>query len=449
MWTVESECGRLNAVLIQGSINQFWEKKLPFTGIESSSHYLARCPHATIDRGREQWQQLPKFLEAEGVQVFEVTSILGRILDNATLGERRQIVNEIWESENRRPDAEELTVEHLLGGYPSKPTYNSKADRVILPDFQRVGWPYPRDTSFTTQVGTVISSMRRYSRKFEPNVVRLLYKYDPVLHEQTEIVYDANQEERVSTEPACVEGGDTHIVDEETITIGIGQRTTYTGFIGAVRRLFEVDNDGLLKYICAVKLPTYPAIDYMHLDAVINYIDRGRALVMPYFFESKHAKDMPPKRLLLKTLEAVRAQAEKDNRPMDVVIHPDDFTEAGRCFVYGRGSKGPVLLKRWSSLIDFLVEEGKLETDGLIYVGGYPDKENDVEHLMQALKEQARGATNTFAVKPGLVIAYERNYVTNEELRNHGVRVLEWDDSYLDMLGGPHCSTSPLWRDPC
>jgi N-dimethylarginine dimethylaminohydrolase len=449
MWTVESECGRLNAVLIQESIDQFWENKLPFTGIESNSHYLARCPHATIDGGKEQWQQLPKFLERESVQVFEVTSILERILEGATLGERRRIVNEIWESEARGPNADDLTVKHLLRGYPSKPFYNSKADRVILPDFQRVGWPYPRDTSFTTQVGTVISKMRRYSRKFEPNIVRLLYKYDPILCEQIEIVYDANQEELGSTEPFCVEGGDTHIVDEETITIGIGQRTTYTGFIETVRRLFEADINGVLKYICAVKLPSYPAIDYMHLDAVINYLDRGRALVMPYFFKSKLVKDMPPKRLLLKTLEAVRAQAEKDNRPMDIVIHPNDFIEAGMCFVYGRGSKGPVLLKRLSSLIDFLVEEGKLESDGFVYVGGYPDKENDVEHLIQALMEQARGATNIFAVKSGSVIAYERNHVTNEELRKHGIRVMEWDDSYLDMLGGPHCSTSPLWRDPC
>ena len=55
MWTVESECGRLRAVLIQESIRGFWEGKLPFTGIESSTHYLARCPHANIDGGKEQW----------------------------------------------------------------------------------------------------------------------------------------------------------------------------------------------------------------------------------------------------------------------------------------------------------------------------------------------------------------------------------------------------------
>jgi len=41
------------------------------------------------------------------------------------------------------------------------------------------------------------------------------------------------------------------------------------------------------------------------------------------------------------------------------------------------------------------------------------------------------------ALRPGLVVAYERNHATNDELRENGVRVKEWEDSYLDMLEGP------------
>ncbi len=448
MWTVRSESGALHAVLIQESIEQFWERKLPFVGIESSSHYLARCPHADVHGGREQWRQLPEFLKEEGVRVFEVTEILEKVLEDATVEERRRIVEEVWEGMPASLDPEELTVEHLLLGYPSRPHYDGDADKVVLPDFQRVGWPYPRDTSFTTQLGTVICNMRRYSRRFEPRVVKLAYEHDPVLSENTEVVWDANDSEDAHTEPPCVEGGDIHIVDEETITIGVGQRSTYTGFMEAARRLFELDGDGEVRYICAVKLPDYPAADYMHLDVVINYPDRGKALVMPYFFESKVVGDMPRKGLLLKTLEAVRAQSERDGRPMAPVVHPDSFKEAGRCYVYEKASGEPRLAERWPSLVDFLVEDGKLETDGIIYVGGRPEVENDVEHLMRALMEQARGASNIVTIKPGLVIAYERNHTTNNELREYGIKVKEWDDSYLDMLGGPHCSTSPLWRDP-
>jgi arginine deiminase len=447
MWTVKSESGTLNAVLVQESIEQFWGRKLPFVGIESSSHYMARCPHADINGGREQWAQLPSLLKREGVQVFEVVSILEKVLEGATVEERRRIVHEVWDEMPVAPAAEELTVGHLLGGYPSEAYYDEDADRVVLPDFQRMSWPYPRDTSFTAQVGTVICNMRRYSRQFEPRVVKLVYEYDPVLSEKIEVIWDANGAEAAYTEPLCIEGGDVHIVDEETIAIGIGQRSTFTGFREIARRLFDYDHDGEIRYICAVKLPDFPAVDYMHLDVVINYPDKGKALLMPYFFDSEIVKDMPRKGLLLKTLEAVRAQSEMDCRPMGPVVHPDVFREAGRCFVYERGDGVPRLVRRWPSLIDFLVMEGKLDADGIIYVGGRSETEHDVGHLMLALMEQARGATNIVTIKPGLVFSYERNHVTNNELREHGIRVKEWDDSYLDMLGGPHCSTCPLSRD--
>jgi arginine deiminase len=446
MWTVRSEAGRLRAVLVQESIEEFWKKKFPFSGIESNSHLMERCPHADLDGGLEQWRQLPKFLEEEGVRIFEVKTILRKVLEDATSAERRNIVDEVWGRMPSAPDPVELTLEHLFRGHPAGPFYDVEGDRVILPDFQRVGWPYPRDTSFTTPVGTVICKMRRYSRRFEPRVIRLLYEYDSVLREKTKIVYDANRSDIEPAEPPCIEGGDTHIVDEETIAIGIGQRSTYTGFMETVKRIFDEDSDGELKYVCAVKLPDSPAADYMHLDVVINYIDRGRALVMPYVFDSDAMGDVP-KRLLLKTLEALWAQSEGEGRPMGPMIHPDAFRDSCVCSIYERESNGPKLTKRWPSLVDFLIEEGKLESDGLIYVGGSPKEPNDIEHLMLALMEQARGATNIITVRPGVVIAYERNHVTNEELRANGVRVKEWNDSYLDMLGGPHCSTSPLWRD--
>ncbi|MGD2141878.1 MAG: arginine deiminase family protein [Candidatus Bathyarchaeota archaeon] len=448
MWTVKSEAGRLRAVLVQESIEYFWEKKLPFVGIESNSLYLARCPHANIDGGKEQWNMLPHFLEDEGVKVFEVVSILEKVLDSATIGERREIVKRVWEGMPIAPHPEELILEHLLTGYPSRAYYDEDADKVVLPDFQRLGWPYPRDTSFTTQVGTVICNMRRYSRRFEPRIVRLCYEHDPVLLKETELIWDANEVKSDYTEPSCIEGGDTHIIDEETIAIGVGQRSTFTGFIETAKRLFDADTDGELRHILAVRMPDYPASDYMHLDVVINYPAPGKALVMPYFFESELVKDLPTKRLLLKTLEAARAQSEADDRPMAPLVHPCDFRDAGSCNVYAKGDKGPTLVRREVSLVDYLIKEGKIDPDGIIYVGGRSETDNDMSHLMRALMEQARGAPNIVVIKPGLVIAYERNHETNEALTEAGVRVKEWEDSYLDLLGGPHCSTSPLWRDP-
>ena len=447
MWRVRSEAGELHSVLVQESLEAFWERKFPFVGIESSTHCLARSPHADIDGGKTQWRQLSVYLEEEGVDVFEVTSILGKIIEDASVQEKKQIIDEVWKGFPVKPQAYELTVDHLIYGYPSKPMYDIEEDQVTLPDFQRLGWPYPRDTSFTTPVGTVICNMRRYSRRYEPRVIKLCYEYDPVLSEHCNVIYDANEVDEGFTEPPCVEGGDTQIIDEETIAIGIGQRSTFTGFMEAARRIFNNDLNHELRHIIAVKLPDYPAADYMHLDVVINYPDAGRALVMPYFFDTDYMKDTP-RRLLLKSLEALRRQSETYGRPLESMVHPDNFQDAGSCFVYERGEKSPKLVQKVDSLVDYLIEENKLETDGIIYVGGRPEKKNDLDHMMLSLMEQARGAPNVVALRPGVVVAYERNHATNKSLRDAGITVKEWDDNYLDMLGGPHCSTSPLKRDP-
>ncbi len=447
MWTVKSESGRLNAVLIQDSTEQLWTKRMPFAGVESNTHNVPRDPHAQMDPGHEQWLQLPKILKDEGVKVFEVKDMLGEIIEDATVAELAQMVDDIWMGMPAQPEPEGLTVDTLMWGYPSIPFYDPVTEEVVLPDHRRTSWTYTRDTSFTTQVGTVICNMRRYSRLYEPRIVKLCYEYDPVLREKTEIVFDANETLGIFSEPPCVEGGDTHIVDEETITIGVGQRSTVTGVVETAKKLFEADKDGELKYICAVSLADYPAVDYMHLDVTINYPDKDKALVMPYIYDTKLLKNYPPKKLLLKTLEAIVKQSVEHGRPIGPLVRPEHFKTLGRTGIYINDNGTPKLLSNELSLLDFLVMEEKLDEDGIIYVGGAPEDLWDVEHLLDTMLEQSRGAPNIVTVKPGVVIAYDRNKKTNQALRDNGVTVREWESGYLDLLGGPHCSTSPLSRD--
>ncbi|MBN2336029.1 hypothetical protein JXL21_10765, partial [Candidatus Bathyarchaeota archaeon] len=169
---------------------------------------------------------------------------------------------------------------------------------------------------------------------------------------------------------------------------------------------------------------------------------------MPYVYDTELVRGYPPKKLLLRTLAAMRAQSEAHGRPLAPLVHPDHFKNFGRTAVYVNRGGVPELAGVEPCFLDFLVREGKLEADGLIYVGGAPEDPFDVCHLLEAMMEQSRGASNIVTVKPGVVIAYDRNRRTNRELREHGVEVREWGSAYLDLLGGPHCSTSPLWRDP-
>jgi arginine deiminase len=449
MWTVNSESGTLRAALIQDTTLNFWENKLPFVGGESNLQYLHRCPHADYNAGgHDQWLKLEQFFKEEGVQVFEVTAILRKVIEQASDAERRMIIRTFWGENRRAPSPAELKVEHITDGYPNVPYYDQANDELILPDFKRAAWTYTRDTSFTTQVGTVICNMRRYSRRLEPRVVKLAYESDPVLKEKLNLIWDANDLTLANTEPPTIEGGDTEIIDQETIAVGLGQRSTFTGFLEFAKKMFSTDTNRQIKYVCAVLNADYPAVDYMHLDVVINFPANRKALIMPYYFESEIVKDMPPKKLLLKLLAATRAQSERDARPMDEVVSPSAFEKAGECYVYVRdGDNEPRLLRREVSIVDFLIKEEKIDKDGLIYVGGEPKGRNDVEHLMRALMEQTRGATNIVTIKSGTIISYARTTTTIEAMKKNGIRVKKWDDSYLDMLGGPHCSTAPLLRD--
>jgi arginine deiminase len=66
-----------------------------------------------------------------------------------------------------------------------------------------------------------------------------------------------------------------------------------------------------------------------------------------------------------------------------------------------------------------------------------------------AEREQWDDGNNTLAVAPGVVVAYERNVVTNARLEDAGIEVLRIGGSELGSgRGGPRCMSCPISRDP-
>ncbi len=67
---------------------------------------------------------------------------------------------------------------------------------------------------------------------------------------------------------------------------------------------------------------------------------------------------------------------------------------------------------------------------------------------IDAEREQWSDGVNLLCLRPGVVIAYDRNFVTNEVLRSLGVTVLEIPSAELSRgRGGSHCMSMALIRE--
>ena len=67
---------------------------------------------------------------------------------------------------------------------------------------------------------------------------------------------------------------------------------------------------------------------------------------------------------------------------------------------------------------------------------------------IDAEREQWSDGVNLLCIRPGVVVAYDRNFVTNEALRSHGITVIEVPSAELSRgRGGTHCMTMALIRE--
>ena len=250
---------------------------------------------------------------------------------------------------------------------------------------------FQRDPFACIGQGVSLNSMYSCTRKRETIYGEYILKYHPGFAGHVPLYYER-------TAPFSIEGGDILNLSEDVLVVGISQRTMPESIEILAQNIFNTE-DTQIKRILALEIPSIRA--YMHLDTVFTQVD------------------------------------------YDKFIFHSGILESLRIFEISKGcsnSKPLRVIERGEALDAVLKDCLGIDEITLIPCGG---KDRAVSE-----REQWNDGSNTLCISPGKIVVYDRNYVTNEVLRDHGLEVLEIPSSELSRgRGGPRCMSMPLVRD--
>lgn len=250
---------------------------------------------------------------------------------------------------------------------------------------------FTRDPAAAIGNGLTINKMHWPARRRESLFMQYIVRHHPRFRDaHVPVWFDRNN--RFS-----VEGGDEEVLNRETIAIGISERTQAESIEKIATRLFSNSN---FRRVVALRIPEKRA--FMHLDTVFTMIDYDKFSVHPGILSAKGELD-------------IYILEKADNAIGYKINYRRDLKEA-------------------------LQEVLGISEIQLIQCGGGDP--------IAADREQWNDGSNTLAIAPGVVVTYDRNYVTNQALREAGVEVLEIVGSELGRgRGGPRCMSMPIRRE--
>ena len=289
-------------------------------------------------------------------------------------------------------------VKTVIAGIRKSAIHNSTpslADLAEDPDYPFYLDPMPnvyftRDQQAAIGSGMTINRMTFRARRRESLFMETILKNHPDFKNATIPVW------RDRYHHGRLEGGDELVLNNHVLAVGISQRTSATAITDLAHNLF-----GHSSYdtILAIKIPHNHAM--MHLHTVFTMINYDQFTVHPFILDKAGKIDI-------------------------YVLQPDDHNG--------------VKITEKNDLVQVLKENLHLSELDLIPTGGGDP--------IAAPREQWNDGSNTLAIAPGEVVTYDRNYVSNDLLRKHGIIVHEIRSSELSRgRGGPRCMSCPLVRE--
>lgn len=360
--------------------------------------------------------EFARVLKENGVEVVYLENLMAEVI-GLSAEIREEFLNQfIYEAGIRTPKYRDLVFQYLnsyknplelvlktmegiqVSEINQKLKKNDKSlVDLVTEETQFLAAPMPnlyftRDNFASIGNGISLNHMYSVTRNRETIYAEYIFKYHPEFKDQVDKYYNRDI-------PYSVEGGDILNLNEHILAVGISQRTKAEAIDELAKNLFK-DKHCQIDTVLAFNIPNARA--FMHLDTVFTQIDRNKFTYHPGIMDT------------LQVFEITEGNDENSDEDLNVVEINDSLENILSTYL-----KMPITL--------------------IPCAGG--DK-------VAAEREQWNDGSNTLCIAPGTVIVYDRNNITNQVLRENGLKVIEIPGAEISRgRGGPRCMSMPLIRE--
>lgn len=398
---VNSEIGKLKTVLLHEPGNELHN----LTPKHLDDLLFDDIPWLPL--AKKEHQKFAQTFIDNGVKVVYLVDLVVESLDQDPSIKKQfiqQFVNEsninsqtlsqmVFEYLSSFEDTREMVLKAISGIKKEElPGFKIRTLRDMIDDRHFATDPMPnlyfqRDPFASIGNGVSLNNMFSVTRSRETIFGEYIFKYHPT-YKNTPLFYNRSLLK-------SIEGGDIMVLNKNTLIIGSSQRTTPSAIEKLAKNIF-FENDTEFQNIIVLSIPK--ARTFMHLDTIFTQVDVNKFTIHKECYDS------------LKIIE----------------LH--------------KGENGKLITSEFLGELKLILEKYIGKEIILIPCGG--------EDSVSADREQWSDGSNTIAIAPGKVIAYERNDITNNILRSYGVEVFEIPSSELSRgRGGPRCMCMPLERE--